>query len=60
MKKIKRYIGFLLLSIAYMIAGFSVILLADYKTEYLNLFLVCMFVIFPISYIGGCKFLNLK
>lgn len=60
MKKIKRYIGFLLLCIAYITAGFSVILLADYKIEYLNLFLVCMFVIFPITYIGGCEFLNLK
>lgn len=60
MKKMRRYIGFLLLSIAYMTAGFSVILLADYKIEYLNLFLICMFGIFPISFIGGCKFLNLK
>jgi len=28
--------------------------------NHLNLFLFSMFGVFPISFIGGCKFLNLK
>jgi len=58
--KIKKIIGITLLTISYGSIFISIILLGDYKIENLNLFLICMFVVFPISFIGGCKILKLK